>query len=234
MNIVVTGASRGLGFELVKSFAADSSNHIIAISRNKEKLFELKDVCEQASPECNIYPISFDLEDFDKYSDLSVEILGLVPQINILINNAGKLVNKPFEKLLNADFDAMFNVNIKSAFFLTQLLVTALAKDAHIINISSMGGFQGSAKFPGLSLYSASKSALAVLTECMAEEFKEKNIKANCLALGAVQTEMLESAFPGYKAPVTATEMAAYIKNFALTGHKFYNGKILPVSVTTP
>ena len=234
MNIVVTGASRGLGFELVKSFAADSSNHIIAISRNKERLMNLKAVCDQVSPDCNVYPISFDLEDFDKYSDLSAEILGMVPQINILINNAGILVNKPIEELSNADFDTMFNVNVKSAFFLTQSLITAFAKDAHIINVSSMGGVQGSAKFPGLSLYSASKSALAVLTECMAEEFKEKNIKANCLALGAVQTEMLESAFPGYKAPLSAIEMAKYISNFAFTGHKIYNGKILPVSVSTP
>ena len=97
-----------------------------------------------------------------------------------------------------------------------------------------MGGFQGSSKFPGLSLYSASKGAVAVLTEAMAEEFKDEGISVNCLALGAVQTEMLEEAFPGYKAPLSADEMGKYIAGFALTGNRYFNGKILPVSVSTP
>jgi len=83
-------------------------------------------------------------------------------------------------------------------------------------------------------LYAASKGALAILTECMAEELKGRNIKANCLALGAVQTEMLAEAFPGYEAPVKPNEMASFIKNFALNGHHVYNGKILPVSLSTP
>ncbi len=97
-----------------------------------------------------------------------------------------------------------------------------------------MGGVQGSEKFQGLSLYSASKAALAVFTECLAEELKTHNVKANALALGAVQTEMLSHAFPTYKAPLQASEMADYIADFALNGHQYYNGKILPVSLSTP
>jgi NAD(P)-dependent dehydrogenase (short-subunit alcohol dehydrogenase family) len=107
-------------------------------------------------------------------------------------------------------------------------------KGSHIVNIASMGGFQGSSKYPGLSCYSASKAALACLTECLAGEFTESGIKVNCLALGSVQTEMLEEAFPGYKAPVDAQEMAEFIADFALKGHKFFNGKILPVAVNNP
>jgi NAD(P)-dependent dehydrogenase (short-subunit alcohol dehydrogenase family) len=75
---------------------------------------------------------------------------------------------------------------------------------------------------------------LACLTECLAEEFKEKNIAFNCLALGAVQTEMLVEAFPGYKAPLTAEEMAEFIMSFSLDGQKYLNGKIIPVSMSTP
>jgi NAD(P)-dependent dehydrogenase (short-subunit alcohol dehydrogenase family) len=97
-----------------------------------------------------------------------------------------------------------------------------------------MGGFQGSVKFKGLSYYSASKAAISCLTECLANEFSESRISVNCLALGAVQTEMLNEAFPGYKAPVEAHEMAEFISEFALSGHKFFNGKILPVAVGTP
>jgi NAD(P)-dependent dehydrogenase (short-subunit alcohol dehydrogenase family) len=83
-------------------------------------------------------------------------------------------------------------------------------------------------------LYSASKGAVAVLTEAMAEEFKEKQIRVNCLAYGAVQTEMLAEAFPGYKAPLLPDDMAAFVSDFALNGHHFFNGKILPVSLSTP
>ena len=97
-----------------------------------------------------------------------------------------------------------------------------------------MGGFQGSTKFAGLSAYSSSKSALSGLTECLAEELKDRNIAVNCLALGAVQTEMLGKAFPGYKAPLSAAKMAEFICEFALTGQLFFNGKIIPVSSTTP
>jgi 3-oxoacyl-[acyl-carrier protein] reductase len=97
-----------------------------------------------------------------------------------------------------------------------------------------MGGIQGSAKFPGLSAYSSSKGAVLTLTELLAEEFKETGPSFNALALGAVQTEMLEEAFPGYKAPVSAIEMAEYVMNFALNGQKLYNGKILQVSSSTP
>jgi NAD(P)-dependent dehydrogenase (short-subunit alcohol dehydrogenase family) len=109
-----------------------------------------------------------------------------------------------------------------------------MSSGSHIVNISSMGGFQGSAKYKGLSYYSASKAALACLTECLATEFTEFGISVNCLALGAVQTEMLDEAFPGYKAPVDAKQMAEFISGFALTGHKFFNGKILPVALGNP
>ena len=97
-----------------------------------------------------------------------------------------------------------------------------------------MGGIQGSAKFAGLSAYSSSKGAVITLTELLAEEFKESGPSFNALALGAVQTEMLEEAFPGFKAPVSALEMAEYIQKFALLGHKYYNGKVLQVSNSTP
>ena len=89
-------------------------------------------------------------------------------------------------------------------------------------------------KFPGLAAYSSSKGAVLTLTELLAEEYKEQQISFNALALGAVQTEMLEEAFPGYKAPVSAKEMADYIFNFAVTGNKFFNGKIIQVSSSTP
>jgi len=104
----------------------------------------------------------------------------------------------------------------------------------HIVNISSVGGFQGSVKFAGLSAYSTSKAAVCSFTELFAEEYKETQVKMNCLCLGAAQTEMLNEAFPGYEAPVSAEKMAEYIVNFTLTAHEWMNGKIIPVSLSTP
>ena len=155
-------------------------------------------------------------------------------KVDILINNAGKLISKPFEKLTAKDFLEVYSVNVFAVAALTQQILPFLKKESHVVNISSIGGVQGSMKFPVLAAYSSSKGALLTLTEMLAEEYKEQGISFNALALGAVQTEMLEEAFPGYKAPVSAVEMANYIYNFALTGNKFYNGKILQVSSSTP
>jgi NAD(P)-dependent dehydrogenase (short-subunit alcohol dehydrogenase family) len=154
--------------------------------------------------------------------------------VDVLIHNAGKLINKPFSKLSSKDFFEVYNVNVFAVAELTRVLIPYLSKGSHVVTISSIGGVQGSMKFPGLAAYSSSKGAVITLSELLAEEYKEQEISFNVLALGAVQTEMLEEAFPGYKAPISAEEMADYVFNFALTGNKFYNGKILEVSSTTP
>lgn len=229
MNIIITGASRGIGKQLALFFAAQNEHNVILIARSKEKL---ENICDQ-SGDSTLIPIAFDLEKGD-YKSLSKQVRGHFSEIDILINNAGALINKKFSKLTADDFDHLMNVNVRSAFLLSRELLPLFEPNSHIVNISSMGGYQGSAKFPGLSLYSASKGALAILSECMAEELKEYHVSVNCLALGAAQTEMLSEAFPGYKAPVTAKEMAAYIADFALNGNKLFNGKILAVSQSTP
>ena len=155
-------------------------------------------------------------------------------QVDILINNSGVLINKPFAETSIDDFTSVYEVNVFGAAELTKAILPFMKKDGHVLNISSMGGVQGSMKFPGLSAYSSSKGALITLTELLAEEYKETGPSFNALALGAVQTEMLEEAFPGFNANVTAEEMAQYIMQFSISGHQMYNGKILQVSNSTP
>ena len=166
--------------------------------------------------------------------DFVNEISSSFKSIDVLINNAGSLINKPFLEISSSDFEAVFKVNVFAVASLTRLMLPMMNAKGHVLNITSMGGVQGSAKFPGLSAYSSSKGALVILTELLAEEYKESGPSFNALALGAVQTEMLEEAFPGYKAPVSAVQMAEYIIDFALKGHQFYNGKVLPISSSTP
>lgn len=232
MNIVITGASSGIGFELVKSFYKDNNN-IIAISRNKLKLEKLLEECKSIKSESNLYIIDKDLTDFN--INWLKEINKYFDNIDILINNAGFLINKPFEEISLQDSYKIFNTNFFSVVNLINSLLSLIknSNKPHVLNIGSMGGFQGSVKFNGLSLYSSSKAALSSLTECLANEFEGKII-FNCLALGAVQTEMLNNAFPGYKAPVNPDEMADFIKYFSVQGKNFFNGKIIPISISTP
>ena len=154
--------------------------------------------------------------------------------VDVLINNSGYLVNKPFSELSLEDFKQSYDVNVFGVFSLTQVLLPFFKKSSHVVNISSMGGVQGSAKFPGLAAYSSSKGALITLTELLAEEYKEKGPSFNVLALGAVQTEMLSEAFPGYEASCQPEDMAKFIADFGLKSHYFLNGKIIPISLSTP
>lgn len=235
MNIVITGASRGIGFEIAKQFAFTGNHKIVIISRNIEGLQALKDECTGVNTKAHVYPIEFDLASNVSFSEhLLPLVLQHIASIDILINNAGYLVNKPLLELSDADADQMVNVNFTSSFKLIKVTLPYMAKNSHVVNIGSMGGYQGSSKFTGLSVYSASKAALACLTECCAEETKGLGVSFNCLALGAVNTEMLSEAFPGYKAPLSAKQMAIFIVDFALNGNKYFNGKILPVSISTP
>jgi 3-oxoacyl-[acyl-carrier protein] reductase len=224
-RIVITGTSRGIGYELAQLFS-NAGHHVIALSRKVDAIQDLEND--------SIFSISTDLS-VPSSIDAAVKIiLDKWDRIDILINNAGMLVNKPFEQLTPADFQQCYAVNVFGVAALTQALIPVMNKEAHVVAISSMGGIQGSAKFPGLAAYSSAKAAVITLFELLAEEYKENGPSFNTLALGAVQTEMLEEAFPGYQAPLTAVEMAAYIMEFALTGNKFYNGKTLEVSVSTP
>ena len=224
-NIVITGTSRGIGFELAKQFA-ENGHQVLALSRNTKPLSEFNHK--------NITLISVDLSvnsDLEKVTDY---VKNNWQQVDVLINNAGKLINKPFTDLSSNDFLEVYKVNVFAVAELTKIMIPFMQKGSHVVTISSMGGIQGSMKFPGLAAYSSAKGAVITLSELLAEEYKEQQIAFNVLALGAVQTEMLAEAFPDYKAPLSATEMANYIYHFSLTGNKFYNGKVLQVSSSTP
>ncbi|CAA0149720.1 Short-chain dehydrogenase [Tenacibaculum maritimum] len=224
-NIVITGTSRGIGFELAKRFAKEGYQ-VLALSRNTESL-------DRFSHE-NITTLSVDLSKEEAINEAVNFISNTWKKVDVLINNAGKLINKPFEQLSTSDFLEVYKVNVFAVAELTRKLLPFFRKGSHVVTVSSMGGIQGSLKFPGLAAYSSAKGAVITLSELLAEEYKEAQISFNVLALGAVQTEMLEEAFPEYIAPLKAEEMANYIFDFSLTGNKFYNGKVLQVSSSTP
>ena len=224
-NVIITGTSRGIGYELVALFA-DAGHNVLALSRNEVPVSGL------GNSNCHCFPC--DITDPVDIKKVPVFLKENWKHVDVLINNSGYLVNKPFAKLTANDFMQSYSVNVFGAAALTQAVLPFMKKNGHVVNISSMGGIQGSVKFPGLAAYSSSKGALITLTELLAEEYKETGPSFNVLALGAVQTEMLEEAFPGYQASMSAEKMAQYIMDFSLNGQEYYNGKIMEVSNTTP
>ena len=232
MNIIVTGASAGVGYELTKKLIADKRiSKVLGIARRQERLDELSTFARSINRQDAFVALVADV------TTISLDAIAKhVDRVDGLVNNAGLLINKPFSELTDDDFRSVYEVNVFAPARLIRLLKPMMGeeKTSHIVNIGSMGGFQGASKFAGLSAYSSSKSAIAGLSECLAEEFKDDNIKVNCLAFGSVQTEMLEKAFPGFRAPLTASQMADFVLDFTLNGHLYYNGKVLPISSSTP
>jgi short-subunit dehydrogenase len=223
-NIIITGTSRGIGYELALQFA-NAGHNVLAISRKTPQV-----LIENQNITC----LSIDLSDENEMEKVDNFLSHSWKKVDVIIHNAGSLLLKPFSKTSQGDFENIYKVNVFGVANLTRVCLPYLQKGSHVVTISSMGGIQGSLKFAGLSAYSSSKGAVITLSELLAEEYKEQGISFNVLALGAVQTEMLQEAFPGYVAPISAKEMADYIFDFALNGNKYYNGKVLQVSSTNP
>lgn len=235
MNIVITGASQGIGFETAKRIAAQGDHSIVAIARSEEHLKMLKNACLHENLKSRVHPVSFDLGVLNGIETLLVDqIMQHIPSVDVLINNAGMLVNRAFADTTLDDIQETVSINFIAPSLVIKGLLPFMSSGAHVVNISSMGGFQGRSKFAGLSAYSSSKGALAILTECLAEEYHDSGIHFNCLALGSVGTDMFQKAFPAHKAAVEPIDMGELIADFALTKGRFFNGKIIPVSSHTP
>jgi len=223
-NIIITGTSRGIGYELALQFA-NAGHQVLAISRKTPQA-----LMEHPNISC----LSLDISVAEDLLQVEKFIAQTSKKVDVLLHNAGHLLHKPFGQITADEFQNVYKVNVFAVAELTKICIPFMQKGSHVVTISSMGGIQGSMKFAGLAAYSSSKGAVITLSELLAEEYKEQGIAFNVLALGAVNTEMLQEAFPGYEAPISAKEMADYIFNFALTGNTFYNGKVLQVSSSTP
>jgi short-subunit dehydrogenase len=236
MTILISGASKGIGAELAFQLA-EGDHRLILVARNEEALKKVCDRCNNSSGSGSAFPLPYDLTRILSGSgEFLLKLQQITDSLDVLINNAGFLINKPFAELSSEESMMVFATNYFVPEQLIRICLPFLKASpiASVINVTSMGAVQGSKKFPGLSSYSASKGALATLTECLAEELAEEGIRVNALALGAVQTEMLEEAFPGFEASTSAEEMGRFIKWFVDEGWRRFNGKMLPVSDGTP
>jgi short-subunit dehydrogenase len=234
MNIIVTGASKGIGEALVKLFAKAGNNRIVAIARSKDKLFKLKDDCEKKYPNAEIIPLPFDFETPELLRTQVIDFLNRnLESLDILINNAGYLKNVSFKDLTYEETLKHYKINVFSPIELIKGCVDLLSVSSmkHIVNIGTMGGINRTEKYSGMTAYSSAKGALAILSEILPKELNSSGIHVNYLALGAVNTRMFREAFPDDKATLKPGEMAEYIADFAIEGWKYFNGQIIPVSL---
>ena len=230
--VVVTGASRGVGRATAKALVELHQCTVVAVSRDAGGLASLKEECGGRAGMLEVLPT--DLASTPGIEEVQRHLAGR--RLHGLVNNAGLLIKREWGDWTADDLQRLFLLNASVPLLLSQALSSLLEGNppGHIVNIGSMGGFQGSVKFPGLAAYSASKAAAANLTECMAEELKDRGVRCNCICLGAVDTAMLRAAFPRYTAPVGTEEVGRYISQFVVDGHNLFNGKVLPLAVSTP
>lgn len=221
-TILISGTSSGIGHDLCVQ-ALKLNLNVISISRNIDPTLSLPGVVSY----------SIDITKKEQIDELKKDLERKKVKIDILVNNAGFLKKELFQDSSIDSFRNTYNVNVFGLAELTRQLLPLINKSGHVVNISSIGGVNGSKKFPGLSVYSSSKSAVIGLTEVLAEEFPS-GPSFNVLALGSVNTKMLNEAFPDYKAQTDSNEMAEYILDFALNGNKLFNGKLISVSKTNP
>lgn len=227
-TILITGASRGIGYETALKLAANKHT-VIATARTEKKLKKLSNAAKSGK----IIPVSADLTKDEDIQKLAA-VMKDYDTLNGLINNAGAVHRESFMDTDISVFQELMDVNLFGVIRLIKALKAKLKKGSHIINISSMSGYQGSLKFTGLTAYGASKAAVVGFSEILSTEFAEEGISVNCLCLGAVQTEMFEDAFPGFSAPVSPQQMGGFLADFVLNGHQFFNGKVLPVALNNP
>jgi len=200
---------------------------VLALARTESALNSLK---SEAGATLETFPFALGSDD---WSHLQARIEQWGP-LDGVVHAAASMINKPFLELNDREIGELFVQNSVAVFGLYRTLIPLANPEAHFVSLGSMGGMTGTAKFAGLSAYSSSKAAMMTLTECLQAEFAESTLSFNTLALGAVDTEMLNEAFPGYQAPVDPATMAAYIASFVLHAHRVIRGKVVPVSRSTP
>jgi NAD(P)-dependent dehydrogenase (short-subunit alcohol dehydrogenase family) len=224
-TVVITGTGRGVGFELASAFLDDPGWNVISLVRRPEL---------HALVHARHKVIKCDLLEYESIKDSVLKISSFAAKVDCLVNNAGFLLNKPMHLQSDEEIIQTYRTNVIGPHHLIAAILPLFVQGSHIVNISSIGGITGTSKFPGLSSYSSSKGSLTILSELLAEEFSSMGISVNCIALGAVSTEMLATAFPGYQAKLSAFEVAGWIKSFCTDGGKVFNGKVLPLSITNP
>jgi len=188
-NIVVTGATAGIGWETARRYI-DAGGNVIAVARNQEKGKELERYAVSAKGSCAFFACDFQKP--DSIESLGAEILERFPRIDILINCAGIIINKTILDMTVEEWDAIFNVNVKATFLMCRAFLPGMlkARSGHIVNIGSTAAFCGA---NNLHAYASTKGAVVQLTRSLAADYSERGVIVNCVCPGATNTDMMNN-----------------------------------------
>jgi 3-oxoacyl-[acyl-carrier protein] reductase len=188
-NIIVTGTSRGMGKQMVETFANEGAN-VFALARKDN--IEHRDYCNKVADEnqVSIIPIYFELTDYEAMKEAIKKIRSYKLKIDGLVNNAGITHNALFQMTQMCDLKNVMETNFFAPYVLTQYVSKLMMrnKSGSIVNIASTAGLDGNS---GKSAYGPSKAALITLTKCLAEELGGMGIRANVICPGVTDTEMI-------------------------------------------
>jgi 3-oxoacyl-[acyl-carrier protein] reductase len=191
-NAVVTGCARGIGRSILKVFAENGAN-IWACYRKSNDEFEqyLRTLAKDNG--VSITPLCFDLSDSEQVKNAMRSIISSKQKIDILVNNAGITFNALFQMTSIEKMREIFEINFFSQMLITQYIVKIMVKnrEGSIINISSTAALDANS---GRSAYGSSKAALICSTKTISQELGEYNVRANCIAPGITETDMVTAS----------------------------------------
>ena len=195
-KILITGATGGIGYSLVKKFNELDGN-ILATGTNNEKLDKIK----KEFPNINV--LKFDISQHDKIEEFIENVNSQLVGIDVLINNAGINLDNLSLRMKNDEWKKVIDVNLTSTFYLCKYSIKKMLKNKYgrIVNITSIVGHTGNL---GQANYSASKGAIVSMSKSLAIEYAKKNITVNCVSPGFIQSKMTDNIVESIKAVLTS------------------------------
>lgn len=232
----ITGATRGIGRAIALELANEGYNIALNYRTENEALETLKKEISELGVEC--YPVQGDVSKAEDSEIMTKEIIEHFEQIDVLVNNAGITKDKLIQRMKEEEFTDVINVNLVGTFNITKNVIKYMTKKRYgkIINISSVVGISGNA---GQSNYAASKAGIIGFTKSIAKELASRNITANAVAPGFIQTDMtnvlkdevkeaIEGTIP-LKRLGTAEDVAKVVKFLASDDSNYITGQVINV-----
>lgn len=232
----ITGATRGIGRAIALELAKEGYNIALNYRTENEALETLKKEISELGVEC--YPVQGDVSKAEDSERMTKEIIEHFEQIDVLVNNAGITKDKLIQRMKEEEFTDVINVNLVGTFNITKNVIKYMTKKRYgkIINLSSVVGISGNA---GQSNYAASKAGIIGFTKSIAKELASRNITANAVAPGFIQTDMtnvlkdeikeaIEGTIP-LKRLGTAEDVAKVVKFLASDESSYITGQVINV-----
>tara|TARA_B100000161_G_scaffold253326_1_gene213740 strand:- start:2448 stop:3194 length:747 start_codon:yes stop_codon:yes gene_type:complete len=188
-NVIITGASRGIGKGILELFVKNGANVAFSYIGDSDQAKSIE--ADFANHKQKVVSYMSDASNFEQSQKLIDDVLNDFGSIDVLVNNAGITIDNLLMRMSEEDFQRVIDVNLKSVFNTTKAILRTMLKQrsGSIINMSSVVGVKGNA---GQSNYSASKAGMIGFTKSMALELGSRNIRCNCIAPGFIETEMTE------------------------------------------